>query len=134
MEQYSLGADRSRRNTNSDMKILLKTIMHQGLLYPAVMFNCPGCEEFGFSGLHVIPVNIHKDFLFLPRYTDDDIWDFNGNLHFPSLKPSIITRFEEDQMCNKYLINGSIHFLSDCTHSYRNEIIPLDHISEEYLK
>lgn len=48
-------------------------------------------------------------------------WSWNGDTENPTLKPSILTQFNwgEDRIlyrCHSFVNDGSIQFLSDCSH------------------
>lgn len=101
-----------------------------------VSFWCPGCDE-----AHVV------------RVEGAGAWGYNGNPDAPTFTPSIkvtgveftpagLALFEKDQAdgtrrgdgftypnvatcCHSVVTEGSIHFLSDCTHSLAGIVVPL---------
>lgn len=118
------------------MKSQLRTITHGETTYEALQFWCPGCEQPDpdggtQGGLHMLPVNTS---LKAPSWT----WD--GNLEAPTLSPSILTRMEHARrrsthgeeltdvglfVCHSFLRGGVFEFLSDCTHQYAGQSVPL---------
>lgn len=93
--------------------------------YDAIMLWCPGCqylddEEGVHGGLHMLPVTGDKE----KRPT----WDWNGDLVFVTLNPSILTRMKRDEkefVCHSFLKYGQWQFLGDCTHSLANQTVPM---------
>lgn len=100
------------------MKTILKTVDDHGNLYDVLMFVCPGCVEMyeGSTGLHMLPVN---------SSTKTPSWVFDGNLEAPTLSPSILTTYSENRKCHSYLRAGVFEYLSDCTHQYVNQLVPI---------
>lgn len=101
------------------MNSSLRNIDDHGNHYTALMFVCPGCEQLGMSGLHMLAVNS-------PQHPPS--WDFNGNLDMPTLSPSILTRYrigEVDHVCHSFLQNGMFQFLGDCTHPLAGQHVPM---------
>lgn len=87
--------------------------------YDALMFCCPGCAGTG-SGLHMLPVN--------SAVTERPKWTWDGNLEAPTLEPSILTRWgpaDEQKVCHSFLRAGMFEYLSDCTHQYAGQHVPL---------
>ncbi len=82
-------------------------------------FVCPGCSE-----LHQHTVRG------LPDY-DGPVWDWNGSLELPTLKPSLLVTGEKT--CHSYLTEGTLQFLSDCTHELRNQTVKLEPVDETWL-
>lgn len=118
------------------MKTMLKTIMHEGQPCYALMFNCPGCEEFGYSGIHLIPIKyMPKDggYHYWDPGHNTDFWYWDGDHHHPTLRPSLVVKFEEGQKCHAVLDNGVFRYLNDSTHSYSGMSVELGDIPEEYL-
>lgn len=98
-------------------------VMNRVILNPgeSVMFRCPGC---GWK--HTL--NINPD--------TRPCWSFNGDLERPTLSPSINAWREyggnrKTQRCHSFVENGSIRFLSDCTHAFANQTVPLPPIEAE---
>jgi hypothetical protein len=96
---------------------MLRHVRDGDLTYDALMFCCPGCAEGGGSGLHMLPVN--TDSAGKPH------WDWDGNLEAPTLSPSILTRFGDNQVCHSYLRNGVFEYLGDSTHPMAGQQVPL---------
>lgn len=100
------------------MKSVLKKIDDHGEHYEALLFACPGCKEFGGSGLHMLCVNssIHNP-----------SWLWNGSLEMPTLSPSILSRIGKDRehVCHSFLRDGVFEFLQDCTHSLAGQKVPM---------
>lgn len=88
---------------------------------------CPGCEE-----LHAVEVEFDKK-----------KWSWNGNLDAPTINPSILmTGFQWPErfpyhnpnhnvgpwrrmVCHSYVEDGMWDFLGDCTHDFKNALVPL---------
>lgn len=85
--------------------------------YGALMVVCPGCQEDGGSGLHMLPVG---------GAVGKPNWTWNGSLDSPTLDPSILTKTGPDGsfVCHSYLRNGVWEFLEDCTHSMAGQHVP----------
>jgi len=71
-------------------------------------YICPGCKLY-----HNIP------------FTGEKAWIFNDNIKEPSLQPSILASYGQDEICHHFLTNGKISFLSDCTHELKNKTIDM---------
>lgn len=108
-------------------------ITHDGdVVYNSLWFNCPGCEEFGGSGLHMLPVNSTRT---------SPAWEWDGNIEAPTLSPSILTRTYRcegearvDLVCHSYLKAGVIEFLGDCTHSLAGQHVPLPDLPDWFRR
>ena len=101
-----------------------------------VAFWCPGCDES-----HAV------------RIEGAGAWGYNGNPDAPTFTPSVkvtgvgftlagLALFEKDQFdgtkrgdgftypsvatcCHSFVRDGTIHFLSDCTHRLAGLVLPL---------
>lgn len=103
---------------------MLRTIVDKDdkVLGKRLWIWCPGCADWG-SGLHALPVEGEEQ----PQ------WQWDGNLEFPTLSPSILTKFNygdppEERVCHSFLKNGVWDFLGDCTHSLVGQkvlVVPL---------
>lgn len=101
------------------MKATIRTIQHgdDESTYSALMFTCPGCAEMhGNDGIHILPVNTT---LVQPS------WDWDGDLEFPTISPSILTGKGGPQRCHSFLRNGNFQFLSDSTHSLAGRTVEM---------
>ena len=95
-----------------------------------VWFRCPGCGEN-----HGLPVG---EGVRHPR------WTFNNDKQKPTLTPSILSRSTVsitdeqhaaimrgekvtpvDVVCHSFVKDGMIQFLSDCTHKFAGQTLPL---------
>lgn len=59
---------------------------------------------------------------------DTPCWTWNGDTEKPTLKPSILTRFEtrlELTVCHSFVTDGKVQFLSDCTHEFAGQTLEL---------
>ena len=105
------------------MKTQLINVDDHGVQYTSLMFVCPGCKEVGRKGnegLHMLPVN--------SPHIDKPSWEWDGNLEFPTLSPSILTRggaLGKDGVCHSFLKAGIFEFLTDSTHSFSGQKVPL---------
>lgn len=104
------------------MKTALRGVNDPKGRYDGLMFVCPGCAATrdGYEGLHMLPVT--GDSALRPT------WSWDGNLDAPTLSPSILTRFNWDDVehvCHSYLRAGVFEFLGDCTHPLVGQHVPL---------
>lgn len=97
------------------------------IAYSALMFCCPGCQEDGSSGLHMLPVQ---------PVEGKPHWTFNGDVHRPTLDPSILTRTGPDGsfVCHSFLRGGVFEFLNDCTHSLAGQNVPMPNLPDWVVK
>ena len=102
--------------------------------YDQLWFVCPGCKSHGESnsGLHALPVNGAEQ-----GATKRPFWGFDGNLEKPTLSPSILSRMEyagKPFVCHSFLRNGVFEFLSDCTHKYAGQQVPMEPLPDWFMK
>lgn len=108
------------------MKSMIVKIIDHGVEYDELAFVCPGCEQLldlG-HGLHMLPVNTDKK---TPSWT----WD--GNLEMPTLSPSILSRYNDQEVCHSFLRNGVFEFLPDCTHRLAGQQVPMPELYEWFV-
>jgi hypothetical protein len=96
------------------------------------MFWCPGCK----CGHGVWTT---------ARNGNNCLWSFNGNLDKPTFSPSLLIRGtcditdEEHKrimagetitprtfVCHSFVHNGTIQFLTDCTHALAGKTVPME--------
>lgn len=78
-------------------------------------YSCLGCKLE-----HIIPA------------TNDSVkgkkeWLFNDNYDKPTLTPSVLCKFENErsvQICHRFITDGQIGFLSDCSHNLVGKRLP----------
>lgn len=87
-------------------------------------FHCPGCED-----LHCYTVG--------PPNGQEPRWTRTGSDEKPSFAPSLLVRCtyppgwkkgqheEEKTVCHLFLREGVLEFLGDCTHTLKNQKVPL---------
>lgn len=113
------------------MKAQIRNIDNHGVHYQALAFVCPGCKESGGEGVHMLPVNTTEH---------SPSWDWDGNIEAPTLSPSILTRTQPyvegvpQGVCHSFLRNGVFAFLSDCTHSLADSLVPMPELPEWFTK
>lgn len=87
-----------------------------------VFFWCPGCDE------------AHQVIIAGPK-----AWGFNNDYERPTFTPSYLTwvdpnpnadpvkfpKYFNGFRCHSFIEEGSIRFLSDCTHKLAGETVPL---------
>lgn len=75
-------------------------------------------------GLHMLPVN-----------TDETSpnWEFDGDLKYPTLNPSILTGKDTPNICHSYLKVGVFQFLDDCTHELRGYYVDMPDLPQWFL-
>lgn len=98
------------------MKSMLQTINDHGVVYQALAFICPGCALFSGSGLHLLPVNTTEH---------SPSWDWDRNLKYPTLYPSILTGRGTKNVCHSYLKEGVFQFLNDSTHALAGQSVEM---------
>lgn len=115
------------------MKASLRHVDDHGHHYEALMFVCPGCAtpytfpdgtEHTPSGVHMLPVSGDAN--------GRPVWTWDGNLEAPTLSPSIATKihpYDEQSrplgFCHSYLRGGVFEFLTDSTHKYSGQHVPM---------
>jgi hypothetical protein len=104
-------------------------VENKGIKYQCLAFVCPGCAEMhSNSGLHMLPVNTTEH---------SPSWDWDGNLEAPTLSPSILTGVGENPsrgVCHSYLKAGVFEYLGDCTHSMKNQHVPMGDLPEWFTE
>lgn len=103
---------------------MLRNVIHSDVQYQCLAFVCPGCVDFGRSGLHMLPVNTNVKSL---------AWTWDGNLNFPTLTPSILTGKDSPNICHSYLTAGIFKFLDDCTHSLAGKEVPIPDLPDWFV-
>lgn len=96
-----------------------------GKKYTMLVFVCPGCQEFGGSGIHMLPVNTS---------VKKPSWKWDGNLDLPTLKPSIMTSRGTAEQCHSFLENGVFRFLNDSKHSMKKTRVEMPDLPDWYLE
>ena len=88
-----------------------------GTAYDGLGYWCPGCEE-----MHVVAI---------VRKTPGPAWSFNGNVEKPTFAPSVkVTAMRPDPfICHHYVRDGTIQFLSDCSHKLKGDTVPMVELS-----
>lgn len=71
-------------------------------------FWCEGCNTH-----HRVPVSG-------PR-----AWQWNGSVEAPTLHPSIRVETGIGKLCHSFVVDGSIKYLTDCTHSLAGQLVVL---------
>lgn len=92
--------------------LIVETTTQEGKHY-SWMFWCPGCEK------------VHQF---------DDRWTFNGDVHKPTFKPSLLVRYpvygaqkrKKEVRCHSFVTDGQIRFLGDCTHKLKGTTVNLE--------
>ena len=89
-----------------------------------VRLNMPGPVPTRF-----IPVQIKGS------RRDTENWSWNGDIDFPTLKPSILTKLPyygkyRDIVCHSFVNDGMVQFLNDCSHELKGQTLPLLDIEE----
>lgn len=106
------------------MKTRLQEVTHNDITYNVLVFVCPGCvvgSRPGYDGVHRLPVNVKEDI-------DKASWDWDGNLEFPTLSPSILTT--GPFRCHSYINQGVFDFLVDSEHQFSGRKIPIPDLPE----
>lgn len=77
-----------------------------GLVTGTISYWCKGCNSF-----HTVNV-FNQD---LPHR-----WKWNGCMYFPSFDPSVRIELPNGYICHHTVVDGMIHYQSDCTHRLAN--------------
>lgn len=56
------------------------------------------------------------------------VWDWNKDLLKPTFSPSLRHHLGPKKMCHVFIRDGNIQYLSDCTHDYKDQTVPLPDI------
>lgn len=120
----------------------VRGISRDGQHYEALVFWCPGCEfdteEHGKQGgAHMLPITGSG-----PGVGDQPSWTFNGDAERPTLSPSILSKVPHRRVngevaplvCHSFLRGGQLEFLSDCTHQYAGQTVPLPPLPDWLVK
>lgn len=92
--------------------------------YKALAFLCPGCN----NDMHLLPISGTGK---VPNGRPS--WDFDGNIESPTLSPSILTQVGSQFICHSFMRNGYFEYLSDCTHQYAGQTIPMIPLPQRWL-
>jgi|SRR6185503_3121101 len=97
-------------------KAKLHRISSNGVLL-GYMMQCPGCK--GHHAIYTEQPNSQKA-----------KWEFNGDLEFPTFKPSVLVTWDEGEehvknICHFYVTDGKIIFQPDCTHELKGQTVDL---------
>ena len=82
---------------------------------------CPACDfTHGFR----VDLDGHG------QYEPDKLWTFDGNWDEPTFHPSMFSNADfwatpHHPSCHSFLQQGYWHYLSDCSHSMANLIVPV---------
>ena len=67
-------------------------------------FYCPGCKDNHYLNKR---------------------WKFNGDLDRPTFTPSLLSQYNNKEICHSYITDGKIRFLTDCTHHLKGQTVEL---------
>jgi hypothetical protein len=93
--------------------------------HKSAFFFCPGCKYY-----HAVAVQPGRN-------EQGATWSWNGDMEKPTFEPSVLTERGTDRQCHLFVRDGSIQFLSDCTHELAGQTVPMEdedigpHITEE---
>jgi len=109
------------------MKSMIIQIDDYGLIYPCLVFICPGCA-LSSTGLHMLAVNTE---------VKKPAWQWNENTEYPTLSPSILSKFRFeglDFICHSFLSSGVFNFLDDCTHELKGQSIIMPDLPDWFIE
>jgi len=91
--------------------------IHKGKKYEhdQYMYYCPGCEQEHAFALKAAGGN-HQ---------------FNMDLDYPTVTPSLLNDFSPGKRCHSYINNGMIKFLYDCDHKLKGQNVELPEIENK---
>ena len=107
----------------------------EGRFY-GIGFECPGCRlHTGMSGGHVLPVDwLPEGQEASPHAVRMYRWGFNGDMERPTFSPSVLTTMPVNDRqaftCHKFIRDGRIEFLSDCSHALAGQTVELPNLNE----
>jgi hypothetical protein len=109
---------------------VLRSVRDGDHLYEALMLWCPGCERIGegdtkYGGLHMLPVLGDPGRLAK--------WDWNLDLEKVTITPSVLTQGANGFVCHSFLTDGVWSFLTDSTHKYSGQQVPMVPLPEWFL-
>ncbi len=61
----------------------------------------------------------------MPKIEGTGAWTWNGDRERPTVSPSILVTDSGPSRCHSFLRDGSLEFLSDCTHALAGQTVPL---------
>lgn len=79
---------------------------------------CPGC-------LKVHDIEIFNE--------NNSRWTFNGNIDYPTFRPSVKIIIDNQMVCHYNLVEGIVHYFGDSNHSLAWKSIHLPVIPEEHF-
>ena len=94
------------------MSVMNRVEQRPGEHDPDFVFWCPGCQ-FG-----------HGVWVTTTCKKTGAQWQWNGSMDAPSFTPSILIT-EGTLVCHSYVTNGTISYLSDCTHALAGQSIQI---------
>lgn len=102
----------------------MKVVLRGNSLY----FECPASS----CGTVRIPVQATPG-------SKESIWKWNGSLDKPTLHPSIKKTWDfgpqrKHNVCHFWIKDGVIQFLADCTHELKGQSVPMNDVTDEFLK
>jgi hypothetical protein len=60
-------------------------------------------------------------------------WTFNGNIDYPTFRPSMKIHDQELMVCHYNLVEGVVHYFGDCTHKLAGKSVALSLIPKGAL-
>lgn len=62
--------------------------------------------------------------IYIGNKSQSPSWKWNGSTDIPTFEPSILSK-DGVNVCHSYVRDGFVEFLSDCTHEYAGQKLPL---------
>lgn len=81
-----------------------------------IAYWCQGCEN-----THQVAV----------REGPHPCWSWDGNVEAPTFSPSVLVTYKDlsgegqDERCHTFIRGGMVEFLSDCSHKFAGQTLPL---------
>lgn len=79
-------------------------------------------HEYNILKQRIIPIQLSGS------RSETGNWSWNGDTEKPTLHPSILTTYQHGEVlykCHSFVNDGSIQFLSDCSHELAGQTIDL---------
>lgn len=86
------------------------------------LFHCPGCEHGHVY--YVKPPKGDPDWI----KNHKPLWTWNGSLDKPTFRASLLNTSSNGERCHLFVTDGTIQFLSDCTHKLAGQTIVMEDV------
>lgn len=96
----------------------MKTRLIKGSDRDLIIFHCPGCKT---------------EHPFIINSKSRPNWNWNGDFEKPTFSPSLLCNPSmPEHRCHLFLTDGKIHYLDDCHHELKNQVVDLPELNEDW--